>query len=985
MLEEACGEMVRLPTLITPHSCAPPTFLAPWAHRMHLLSSLVEAALPLLLPVAWSPLPKHMRVHTLHGHHTLLTSHAHASGHHLRPHHPFPPSHSQADDADAADKGGGDLGFEASAFEALEKDFQEVLTDLVGDKSLERFRTEYEKLHKALKKSHEQEKRLIRRCRELNTEIVGNAQKVQTALKLSQEDQHTIGQLKKEIESAWKMVDASHEKEQRAKDTIQELKVQITQLGRLVEQGAGLSIGQDNTVQELLKVRDELTRQNEEQEGTIKQLKEHMNTVNGRVLDMEKESEGFHATIKELQDEILQKKNEQEREQRRKERLDKELKDIKTQLDAKGTESAASAADLEGVQEHNRKLEAQLKDTRNTMEKQVSAMDSLYGKTQKLAEDLEDQVQQNLSLEKEVHNGEGEIKSRELETLALTNDKAALKRRLDKEKKTAKNLRLSIDDERTQKEVVQAELHSFQKELDAGHRREEELVKQVENGARQVEIKERANVREVERAKQQGDLVAMQERQCKALENDIHQYIEEAAKKRKIIYQLEKAREKYGIEASEANARYQAAMEQVKLKEMRITEQGKKVGEGAAKLKQQQQLYEAVRSDRNLYSKNLIESNDAIAEMRRKFKIMNHQIEQLKEEITAKDHALTKEHFDHQRELKHKEQLKNELGKMKKLLETNQQGIDAQNAELLKLTNMISQMDQIADTQRNQFEQVVNERDILGTQLIRRNDELALLYEKIKIQQSTLRKGEGSYTERLQDIRILKLKLSDTLRELHITKNKVGRLDDLKRDVYHLQRELLQEKTKVKALSEELENPMNVHRWRKLEGSDPATYEMIQKIQTLQKRLISKTEEVVEKDLLIQEKDKLYIELKNILARQPGPEVAEQLSVYQQNLKEKTRQMKAMASELNMHQAQINEYKYEMERLKRELQNVKRKYYEQKRREQMRREILLKSAPDGSPMGGGNGAGLELAQQQQQAAAAAATSRFTGGGFNLTS
>lgn len=41
-------------------------------------------------------------------------------------------------------------------------------------------------------------------------------------------------------------------------------------------------------------------------------------------------------------------------------------------------------------------------------------------------------------------------------------------------------------------------------------------------------------------------------------------------------------------------------------------------------------------------------------------------------------------------------------------------------------------------------------------------------------------------------------------------------------------------------------------RWRKLEGSDPSTYEMIQKIQTLQKRLISKTEEAVEKDLLIQ-------------------------------------------------------------------------------------------------------------------------------------
>jgi len=49
--------------------------------------------------------------------------------------------------------------------------------------------------------------------------------------------------------------------------------------------------------------------------------------------------------------------------------------------------------------------------------------------------------------------------------------------------------------------------------------------------------------------------------------------------------------------------------------------------------------------------------------------------------------------------------------------------------------------------------------------------------------------------------------------------------------------------------------------------------------------LIKKTEEVVEKDVTIQEKEKLYVELKNLLARQPGPEVAEQLSIYQQNLK----------------------------------------------------------------------------------------------------
>jgi len=49
-----------------------------------------------------------------------------------------------------------------------------------------------------------------------------------------------------------------------------------------------------------------------------------------------------------------------------------------------------------------------------------------------------------------------------------------------------------------------------------------------------------------------------------------------------------------------------------------------------------QTLYEAVCSDRNLCSKNLIESRDEITEMKRKLKIMSHQIDQLKEEIAAK-------------------------------------------------------------------------------------------------------------------------------------------------------------------------------------------------------------------------------------------------------------------------------------------------------------------------------------------------------------
>lgn len=69
-------------------------------------------------------------------------------------------------------------------------------------------------------------------------------------------------------------------------------------------------------------------------------------------------------------------------------------------------------------------------------------------------------------------------------------------------------------------------------------------------------------------------------------------------------------------------------------------------------------------------------------------------------------------------------------------------------------------------------------------------------------------------------------------------------MPELKNEIHNLQKELIEEKLKSKALAEELENPMNVHRWRKLEATDSETYDLMTKIQTLQKRLISKTEEV---------------------------------------------------------------------------------------------------------------------------------------------
>mmetsp|Transcript_65412 Transcript_65412/g.90403 ORF Transcript_65412/g.90403 Transcript_65412/m.90403 type:complete len:88 (+) Transcript_65412:426-689(+) len=85
---------------------------------------------------------------------------------------------------------------------------------------------------------------------------------------------------------------------------------------------------------------------------------------------------------------------------------------------------------------------------------------------------------------------------------------------------------------------------------------------------------------------------------------------------------LEKDKTKYGIEASIANRNYYKCLEQVKLKNNLITRLQKKNIEAEGRLKQQQNLYEAVRSDRNLYGKNMNEASDEIAELKTNFKRM---------------------------------------------------------------------------------------------------------------------------------------------------------------------------------------------------------------------------------------------------------------------------------------------------------------------------------------------------------------------------
>lgn len=70
--------------------------------------------------------------------------------------------------------------------------------------------------------------------------------------------------------------------------------------------------------------------------------------------------------------------------------------------------------------------------------------------------------------------------------------------------------------------------------------------------------------------------------------------------------------------------------------------------------------------------------------------------------------------------------------------------ISEKDAEEKRLHREILDNEKLIREQAKDLEQLMNERDILGSQLVRRNDEIALLHEKILILQTTLQRGRFS-------------------------------------------------------------------------------------------------------------------------------------------------------------------------------------------------------------------------------------------------
>lgn len=111
-----------------------------------------------------------------------------------------------------------------------------------------------------------------------------------------------------------------------------------------------------------------------------------------------------------------------------------------------------------------------------------------------------------------------------------------------------------------------------------------------------------------------------------------------------------------------------------------------------------------------------------------RYKRVTHQITQLKEEIDAKENELVKEHTEHSNKDKKIETEEKKIEKFKKDIADKEDKIRNFFVEKNKLEAIIKEIEYEKQKLQEEYELVVSERDILGTQLIRRSAEADLLY-----------------------------------------------------------------------------------------------------------------------------------------------------------------------------------------------------------------------------------------------------------------
>ncbi|KAG5671611.1 hypothetical protein PVAND_001804 [Polypedilum vanderplanki] len=236
---------------------------------------------------------------------------------------------------------------------------------------------------------------------------------------------------------------------------------------------------------------------------------------------------------------------------------------------------------------------------------------------------------------------------------------------------------------------------------------------------------------------------------------------------------------------------------------------------------------------------------------------------------------------------------------------------------------------------------VIRERDMIANIMYRQADEKGIKETEVEALKLTIKRGEATYNERLEDIKVLKNEIKNLRSQCNVLKRGLENTADMRHEVFQLHRKLHQEKVKVKVLREEMNTPMNIHRWRKLKSFDPTRMELINKCQKLQRKSIKQFNQITKADEIIKSLHEKISQQQKEIQKHSNIDLQKKLMFTRAQMLKNEKRMKASIAISRATENDVSLKDYSINQLERDLNEFKSQLFKEKREKEKLTEKYL--------------------------------------------
>lgn len=794
-----------------------------------------------------------------------------------------------------------------------------TLDALVDQKKIvdERSRTlkeKYKQLHDKVLQIYRNDNFLLKRAKIIRKELDNEKGKVEKCGEIAKEDDATIQKLKRELAIAENELSVAQERESMLQVESFELHKRKASLQNEVDDAVA---EEENRMRPAIEA---LTK-------SIQELKKEIETTSERFDKLKLEREDALKKERELKEQMDAQDAEIYDRKLELTRVDREPERAKKQADIVEKASQTAHKELSTVMDKLRILNNTIRDhetRRKAMEEQRYEL-ALTLETQLTAieqrEKMMDAIERNLESEKEsnfklVQNGAGLEATLKAHILDLTRHKEALATTIKEKEQGLKQLQ-KLEQQKHQvdseKEILIKQKEILLREVARVRSSRANLASELEELKRDVDILISNFLKEENREKAQTDHLLALLSQMKTLERVVAQKAEDEQANQRVIGELSLHRENKSRESSKNKAKVCAAQDDLKVKEVVVKELQKRNHELLGRLQQLTEMYSGVKRERSNKAALIQSASQAMSETQEKIKILENELEVLRRESLLKDKLLVKLRRELHDERTNCENLRVESNKLYSGYKLKKKAISEQCSQITKLNTVINVTEDEMLQLKKKYEEAVEDRNFTGIQLIDRNDELCILYEKSSIQENILSQGQVELSTREAEVRAMALQLTNLQREIDVCQKQLPKVKEYEEELTSLTEQLEDERWRVQLLEEDLMDPKNDTRWRKLgavkkgvEGENPEDPSALAvREQELEQKLYHEHEKLMEKELILEEVSELSDRLRKQASggREYTLELAKKVNHYQYSLKQKTKKMMATLSELSVVQA----------------------------------------------------------------------------------